>query len=325
MKRREFITLLAGLAAAWPLAARAQQRKTALIGVLSGRSPDESAQLMAAFHAGLGETGYFEDRNLTIEQRWAEGREDRLLELAAELVNRGVAVIAAVGGANSALAAKRATSTIPIVFSSGADPVKLGLVASLNRPGGNVTGVAQFGLIAKRLELMTRAGAYGCQHRISQQPALSERRRSIARSAEGRPRAWAGGRNPECQQRARNRCGIRQSGAAKTECAPRRQRRALQQPAPANRRAATRYAVPACYELRDSVVAGGLLSYGANLADGYRQIGIYTGRILNGEKPADLPVMQPTTFALVINLKTANALGLTIPPTLLARADEVIE
>ena len=323
MKRREFISLLG--AAAWPLAARAQQRKTALIGVLSGRSPDESAQLMAAFHEGLGETGYFAGKNLTIEYRWAEGREDRLPGLAAELVNREVVAIAAVGGANSALAAKRATSTIPIVFSSGADPVRLGLVASLNRPGGNVTGVAQFGLIAKRLELMNELVPTGVSIAFLSNPHYPN---ADDRSREAQKAGRALGREVVIL----NAGNEREIDVAFANLAQRKQSALLVDNVALfnNRRQqivalAARYAVPACYELRDSVVAGGLVSYGANLADGYRQIGIYTGRILNGEKPADLPVMQPTKFALVINLKTANALGLTIPPTLLARADEVIE
>jgi putative ABC transport system substrate-binding protein len=325
MRRRAFITLLAGAAAAWPLAARAQQRKTALIGVLSGRSPDESAELMAAFHGGLGETGYFEGKNLTIENRWAQGREDRLQELAAELVNREVAAIAAVGGANSALAAKRATSTIPIVFSSGADPVKLGLVASLNRPGGNVTGVAQFGLIAKRLELMHELVPTGVGIAFLSNPnypdaADRSREAQQAGRALGREVVILNAGNEHEIDTAFANLAQRKASALLVDNVALFNTRRQQIVA-----LAARYAVPACYELRDSVAAGGLLSYGADLADGYRQIGIYTGRILNGEKPADLPVMQPSKFALVINLKTAKALGLTIPPTLLARADEVIE
>ena len=280
----------------------------ALFGILSGRSPDESAELMAAFYGGLGETGYFERKNLTIENRWAQGREDRLQELAAELVNREVAAIAAVGGANSALAAKRATSTIPIVFSSGADPVKLGLVASLNRPGGNVTGVAQFGLIAKRLELMHELVPTGVGIAFLSNPNYPD---AADRSREAQQAGRALGREvvilnagneheidtafsigkigPVAQQSAR-RYGIAQL-IARWHGVARRQ--------------------------RDDLLAPGV--------EERRQIGIYTGRILNGEKPADLPVMQPSKFALVINLKTAKALGLTIPPTLLARADEVIE
>ncbi|MFZ2081684.1 MAG: ABC transporter substrate-binding protein [Xanthobacteraceae bacterium] len=319
--------LLGGAAAAWPVAARAQQQPIAVIGFLSARSPAEASSVLAAFRQDLGETGYFEGKNVTIEYRWAEGRYDRLPALAAELVSRQVAVIAATGGEPSPLAAKAATVTIPIVFTAGGDPVEAGLVASLNRPGGNLTGTTIMGLQMgpKRLELFRQLVPNATVVTMLINPTLP------TTSVEMR----------DVQDAARN-LGIEISvlkasteSEIETAFASIAKQRVdglfvgtdpflLGQRDQIVRSAAS-HNIPTTYFLREFVAAGGLMSYGPNIANGYQQAGIYTGRVLNGDKPADLLVIQPTKFELVINQKTAKALGLTMPQTLLVAADEVIE
>ena len=328
MRRREFIAGLGG-AAAWPIAAWAQQPSMAMIGFLSSRSPGESASVIAGFRQGLSEIGLIEGVNLAIAFRWAEGHYERLPALAAELVGLQVAALVAVGGRPSALAAKAATSTIPVVFVIGTDPVAAGLVARINRPGGNVTGMnfvsAEAEVIAKSAQLLKEvvpaavaiaflvnpsnpsadiylkeapalAGAMGIQVHLvdaSTEHDLDEAFASFGKlGADGIVVPAEGFFDSQ-----RDRIVA----------------------------LAARYAVPMISSLREYAVAGGLMSYGASLSDAYRRAGIYVGRILKGEKPADLPVEQPIKFELLINLKTAKALGLEIPPTLLARADEVIE
>jgi putative tryptophan/tyrosine transport system substrate-binding protein len=325
LKRREFISLLGG-AAAWPLAARAQQPATPVIGVLSGRSFDDSKEFVAAFGQGLNEAGLFEHRNVAIEYRWAENHVDRLPALAAELVRRQVAVILAVGGVPPAQAAKAATSNIPVVFIIGGDPVKLGLVASLNRPGGNVTGVTILSgaLTGKRLELLLELrpqASVACLVNPSspeveaQLTDIREAARTIGKDLRLLNVSNDNGLDAAFATMVREQIGGFLVANDAFFVGRREQIVAL----------ADRNAIPAMYFLREFAAIGGLMSYGNSLADAYHRVGISTGRILRGVKPADLPVEQAVKIELVLNLKTAKALGLTVPITLLGRADEVIE
>jgi len=325
--RREFIALLGSAAASWPIGARAQKLTLPVIGFLSSRAPATEADLVAAFRQGLNELGYVEGQNVTLEYRWAEGQYDRLASLAAELVRRQVSVIVTTGGAPPAQAAKSATISIPIVFTTGGDPVKLGLVSSLNRPGGNATGVAVFvaSLLPKRLqllreliptastvafltnpnwssadaqlfELQSAAGTLGVRLAVVRASTAVEINEAFSVLGQQRPDALMLGADPFFQVRRDQLVAL-----------------------------AARYAIPTMYEWREFVDAGGLISYSSARKDTMRQMGIYTGRILQGAKPSELPVVQAVKFELVINLKTAKALGLEVPATLLARADEVIE
>jgi putative tryptophan/tyrosine transport system substrate-binding protein len=328
MRRREFISLLGGAAAAWPLAARAQQPAMPVIGWLHAGSPESSANRVTAFRRGLNETGYFEGQNVAVEYRWAEGRYQRFPELAAELVRRQVSVIVTPGNPVAANAAKAATSTIPIVFAIGGNPVEYGLVASLARPGGNVTGINFFvtELAAKRLgllrELLLTAARVGVLVNPANPPTAQSTVRDVQTAAD----------DIGLQVHILNASTIREIDAAYTSLV-RQRADALLVAGDGffnSRRVqlamlAVRHAIPATYSAREYAEAGGLMSYGTNFADTDRQVGIYTGRILKGAKPADLPVLQSTKFELVINLQAARMLGLEVPPLLLARADEVIE
>jgi putative tryptophan/tyrosine transport system substrate-binding protein len=327
VKRREFITLLGGAAASLPRAAGAQQLVMPVIGFLSPRSPDESAHLVAAFHRGLAETGAVEGQNLAVEYRWGLGDYDRLPMLAAELVRRPVAVLVSVGGEPSALAAKAATATIPIVAVFTNDPVERGLVASLSRPGGNVTGISGLNgtLEAKRLGLLHEVVPKATKLGFLLNPTFPAAARQLrdmqeaARTIGVQLDIFSAGTDSEVDTAFETLAQQRIPGlvvAADTFFVTHRDRLVA---------LATRYAVPAMYSLREFGASGGLMSYGIDLQDLYRNVGVYAGRILKGTKPADLPVMQPTKFELMINLKTAGTLGLTIPPGVLAIADEVIE
>jgi putative tryptophan/tyrosine transport system substrate-binding protein len=327
MRRREFIAVLSGAAAAWPLGARAQQPAMPVIGYLYEGSAEPTAQLLAAFRKGLSETGYVEGRNVTIELRWAQGQYDRLPELAAELVRRRVAVIVAPGGMPAALAAQAATTTIPIVFGTGGDPERTGLVASLNRPGGNVTGVSAMNveLTAKRFgllhELLPEAARFAVL--VNPNSPLTESAITDLRAA-----ASSIGRELEVLTANTNH-DI--NAAFATLVQKRADALFINGDAFFTSRVvqlatlAVHHRVPAIYSVREFVAVGGLISYGASFADMFRQVGIYTGRILRGEKPAELPVLQATKFELVINAQTARMLGLTVPEKLLVAADEVIE
>jgi putative ABC transport system substrate-binding protein len=327
LKRREFITLIGGAAAAWPLAAQAQRPGVPVIGFLSGGTPAGYAPYTVAFRQGLKESGYVEGENVAIEYRWAEGQNDRLPALAADLVSRRVAVIAA-AGATAALAAKAATTMIPIVFEGGADPVELGLVTSLNRPGGNVTGISNFAavLVAKQLDLLTKTVPNSAVIGVLVNPTSPSLAESTARDAQ------LAGRSLGTQVQILNVSTKDQIDAVFGSLAQVRLD-ALLIGGDAfflSRRVqlvtlATRHGLPTIFNDRELPAAGGLMSYGASVVDSYRQTGVYTGKILKGAKPAELPVMQPTKFELVINLTTAKAFGLTVPDELLAIADEVID
>ena len=327
MKRRDFIALLGGAAAAWPLAARAQQPAVPVIGILHFGSPEANVNVMAAFRQGLGEAGYVDGRNVAIEYRWAYNDVDRLPQLAADLVRRRVALIVTPANMVVAFAAKAATTTIPIVFNTGTDPVKAGLVASLNRPGGNITGVSFMNvqLGAKRLgmlrellpkamrfailvnrsnpdtdsvvaDLRSAAASIGCEIEVLDADTYSDIVPAVASLVQRRADAFLINPGQVFYDRRTQLLTL-----------------------------AARYRLPAIYPAREWADAGGLMSYGSSFAEQHRQAGIYAGRVLKGEKPADLPILRATKFELVINLQTAKALDIDIPPTLLARADEVIE
>jgi putative ABC transport system substrate-binding protein len=325
--RRDFITLLGGAAATWPLAARAQQPAMPVIGFLHGTSPETNMDRLRGFHRGLKDTGYVEGENVTIVYRWAENRIDRLPELAADLVRRQVAVIAAVGGPAAVLAAKGATTTIPIVFNINEDPVRLGFVASLSRPGGNLTGINFLSgeLVAKRLELLRELVRAVSRLAVLVNPSTGNAE-TIVKDLETAARAIG------AQTQVFNASSGREIDTAFAALVSERPDALFVGPDPffLSRRVqlvhlASRHAMPATYSTRDFAEAGGLMSYGTNLTDIYRQAGVYTGRILKGAKPVDLPVLQATKFELVINAQTARMLGLTVPDKLVALADEVIE
>ena len=326
MKRRQFIALL-GSAAAWPLACDAQQAPMPVIGFLSSRSPGESVAVAAAFRQGLSEMDYIVGQNVAIDYRWAEGQYDRLPALPTELIGLRVAAILAAGGGPSALAAKAATSTIPIVFSAASDPVGLGLVASLNRPGGNLTGMSTLTtpLVANGVELlrellpMATVMAYLAN---PSNPSGGDETKAALAAAQNLGIALHvlnASNQDELVTAFKTLITLHANGlvVAGDPFFDSRRQKIVELVAT--------HAVPTSYAWRENVVAGGLMSYGTNLADSYRQAGVLAGRVLKGEKPADLPVMLPTKFELTINLKTAKTLGLMVPPTLLARADEVIE
>jgi putative ABC transport system substrate-binding protein len=327
MRRRDFITLLGAAAAAWPLAARAQQPAMPVVGYLNPGPPAVNGDPVTSFRRGLGEGGYVEGRNLAIEYRWAELRYDRLPELAADLVRRRVAVIFATGG-SAVPAAKAATATIPIVFQMGEDPVKEGIVASLNRPGGNITGFSNFSnvLFSKRIgllrEIAPKAEAFAFLANPNNPNAAPDTKdvQAAAAAAGRRLEVLTAGSESELDA-AFAAMALRQVGGVIVGVDPnffltvRAQIAALE----------IRYGIPAIYNSREFPAAGGLMSYGTDRLVPYRQAGIYVGRILKGEKPGDLPVQLPTKFEFVINLRTAKALGLDIPPGVLAITDEVIE
>ena len=328
MRRREFITVLGSAAAGWPLVARGQQPAMPVVGFLHAGLPDAFVHLVAAFRKGLGQSGYVEGQNVTIEYRWARNENDRLPELAADLVRRRVAVIVTPASTAATLAAKAATTTIPIVFETGADPVKIGLVASLNRPGGNATGVSDIGveLGAKRLGLLhellpgaTRfAALVNPNNPFITEPFIVEMQ--TAASAIGRQIEVVSASTKSDIDTAFGTLVKERADAFLISPEALFVTRRVQLLT-----LAARHALPAIYHRREFTDAGGLMSYGSSIAEQFRQTGLYAGRILKGEKPAEMPVQLPTKFEFIINLQTAKTFGIDIPPTLLARADEVIE
>jgi putative ABC transport system substrate-binding protein len=327
MKRREFITLLGGAAAAWPLAARAQQGAMPVVGFLNGALPEGYAPFVAAFRQGLKEAGYVEGQNVTIEYRWAEAQYDRLPSLAADLVQQKVTVIAATS-TPAALAAKAATSTVPIVFTTGGDPIKLGLVASLNRPGGNVTGTVHFSVEVgpKRLELARELFPGATTFALLVNPAnplaatVSKDLQAVADTLGVRLHVLHASTEADFEAAFATAAQLRAAALVISTPDPLFNSHAAQLGA-----LALRHSVPAIYQFREFAAAGGLMSYGGDARDTYRLAGVSTGRILKGAKPADLPVVQASKFELILNLKTARALGITVPLPLSGRADEVIE
>ena len=326
MRRRDFISLAGGAAAFWPVAAGAQQLAMPIIGYLDSSSADEYAPFLAAFRSGLTEAGFIEGRNVAIEYRWADARYDRLPALAAELVRIPVAVLVATG-ITAAVATKAATATIPIVFNTGGDPIRFGLVASLNRPGRNVTGVASLGkeLVAKRFELLREMvpKADAIAFLVNPNNAVAELDTSDAQAAAatlGQKLIVLKASSKDDIDTAFSTLVEQRGGGLLQQVDPFLQSRRGQLVA-----LAARYALPAIYERRDFAAAGGLMSYGTSLRDALRLVGNYTGRVLKGEKPADLPVQQAVKVELILNLRTAKALGLDVPMSMLMRVDEVIE